>query len=98
MEALHDICQTFGYHRLTQVLPFLVHNTPDIDCREFPLHGLESKGSNDQIQLKRTNRRQTFSAFTDLPEAIASHSPALVEYPVGIVIPGICGDHARLVT
>lgn len=40
----------------------------------------------------------TFNALMDLPLAIASHSPGAVEWPVFIVIPGICGDHARFVT
>lgn len=28
---------------------------------------------------------------------MATHSPVVVEYPVFIVIPGICGDHAKFV-
>lgn len=31
------------------------------------------------------------------PEAIASHSPVIVEWPVFIVMPCIRGDHAKLV-
>ena len=31
------------------------------------------------------------------PDAIASHSPVAVEYPVFMVIPGIWGDQARFV-
>jgi hypothetical protein len=35
--------------------------------------------------------------LTDLPHAIATHSPGAVECPVFIVIACICGDHARFV-
>ena len=41
--------------------------------------------------------RYTFNAFICLPDATAIHSPGAVECPVFVVIPAICGDHARLV-
>jgi hypothetical protein len=46
--------------------------------------------------LQTTLDTYTFKAFIDFPEAMASHSPG-VECPVFIVIPAICGDHAKLV-
>lgn len=38
----------------------------------------------------------TFNALIDLPMAMAIHSPWSVECPECIVMPAICGDHARL--
>jgi hypothetical protein len=55
-----------------------------------------------QLGKKKKKRKTrtiiyTLSALIDLPDAIAIHSPGAVEYPVFMVIPAICGDHARFV-
>lgn len=55
------------------------------------------KKPQDMSKYTRVVIYYTFNAFIDFPMAIAIHSPGAVEWPVFIVIPAICGDHAKLV-
>lgn len=61
------------------------------------LWGPNSECNKKQSSLSSVStEHHTFNALILFPIVIAIHSPGAVECPVGIVIPAICGDHARL--
>jgi hypothetical protein len=81
--------------RLTNLGDFIF--SPTNTDSTIPYHDADECYTRNTIWQKKETIIYTLSALIDLPDAIATHSPGAVEYPVFIVIPAICGDHARFV-